>query len=298
MYDVIIIGSGIAGLNAGLYAARASLKTLIIGSELGGNINRTHMIDNWIGEPEISGKKLLEKWVKHVKKFNVEIVQDEVTSVIPYENGFMVICNKKQCETKTLIFANGMMNRTLNVKGEDKFLGMGVHYCFTCDGPLYKNKIVGVVGSGDSAIMAALFLDAYASKVYLINKNEKCKAEAVMIKKLKGMKKLEILNNTNVVEVLGRKVVEKVKLSNGKTLEMDGVFVEIGAVPMVNLVKDLRLKLDDKQFIVVDNDMKTNIPGVFAAGDITNCSLVKQYITAAAQGAIAAKSVFNYLKRK
>ena len=297
MYDVIIIGSGIAGLNAGLYAARASLKVLIIGSELGGNLNKTHKIDNWIGEPGITGLKLLNKFVKHAKKFGVEIINDEVVSVIPNGNNFNVICNKEY-EAKTVIFANGMLNRQLNVKGEDKFLGNGVHYCVTCDGPFYKNKVVAIIGGGDSAIMAALFLDNYASKVYLINKNERCKAEAILIKKMKEMKKLEILNKTNVVEVLGKKFVEKIKFDNGKELDVDGVFVEIGSVPMVNLARDLGLKLDEKQFIMVDNEMKTNVTGIYAAGDITNCTVVKQYITAAAEGAIAAKSVFSYLKRK
>ncbi|MBS3170807.1 FAD-dependent oxidoreductase [Candidatus Woesearchaeota archaeon] len=297
MYDVIIIGSGIAGLNAGLYAARASLKVLIIGSELGGNLNKTHKIDNWIGEPGITGLKLLNKFVKHAKKFGVEIINDEVVSVIPNGNNFNVICNKEY-EAKTVIFANGMLNRQLNVKGEDKFLGNGVHYCVTCDGPFYKNKVVAIIGGGDSAIMAALFLDNYASKVYLINKNERCKAEAILIKKMKEMKKLEILNKTNVVEVLGKKFVEKIKFDNGKELDVDGVFVEIGSVPMVNLARDLGLKLDEKQFIMVDNEMKTNVVGIYAAGDITNCTVVKQYITAAAEGAIAAKSVFSYLKRK
>ncbi len=298
MYDVIIVGSGIAGLNAGLYAGRSSLKTLIIGSELGGNLNRTHRIDNWIGEPGISGKKLLEKSVKHVKKFKAEIVDDEVVSIIPNENTFDVLCNKNQYETKTIIFANGMQSRKLNVKGEDKFLGNGVHYCFTCDGPLYKNKVVAIVGGGDAAVMAVLFMNAYASKIYLINKNEKSKAEAGLIKKLKVMKKLEIINNANIAEVYGKKFVEKLKLYNGKELDVDGIFIEIGSVPMVNLAKGLRLELDDGQFIIVDKEMGTNIPGVFAAGDITNCTSVKQYITAAAQGAIAAKAVFNYLKRK
>lgn len=297
MYDVIIIGSGIAGLNAGLYAARASLKVLIIGSELGGNLNKTHKIDNWIGEPGITGLKLLNKFVKHAKKFGVEIVDDEVVSVLPKGNNFNVICNKEY-EAKSVIFANGMLNRQLNVKGEDKFLGNGVHYCVTCDGPFYKNKVVAIIGGGDSAIMAALFLDHYASKVYLINKNERCKAEAILIKKMKEMKKLEILNKTNVVEVLGKKFVEKIKFDNGKELVVDGVFVEIGSVPMVNLARDLGLKLDEKQFIMVDNEMKTNVTGIYAAGDITNCTVVKQYITAAAEGAIAAKSVFSYLKRK
>jgi len=297
MYDVIIIGSGIAGLNAGLYAARASLKVLIIGSELGGNLNKTHKIDNWIGEPGITGLKLLNKFVKHAKKFGVEIVDDEVVSVLPKGNNFNVICNKEY-EAKSVIFANGMLNRQLNVKGEDKFLGNGVHYCVTCDGPFYKNKVVAIIGGGDSAIMAALFLDNYASKVYLINKNERCKAEAILIKKMKEMKKLEILNKTNVVEVLGKKFVEKIKFDNGKELVVDGVFVEIGSVPMVNLARDLGLKLDEKQFIMVDNEMKTNVTGIYAAGDITNCTVVKQYITAAAEGAIAAKSVFSYLKRK
>lgn len=298
MYDVIIIGSGIAGLNAGLYAARSSLKILIIGSELGGNLNRTHMIENWIGEPGISGKKLLEKFVKHVKKFKTEVVEDEVTSIISNENHFNVFCNKNQYEAKAIIFANGMQNRQLNVKGEDKFLGNGVHYCYTCDGFLYKNRIVAIVGGGDSAIMAVLFMEAYASKIYLINKNEKCKADAVLIKKLKAMKKLEIINNAIVVEVSGKKFVEKLKLNNGKELKVDGMFVEIGSVPMVNLVKDLGLKLDEKQFIVVDKEMKTNVKGIFAAGDITNATNVKQYIIAAGQGAIAARSVFNYLKAK
>ncbi|MBS3162620.1 FAD-dependent oxidoreductase [Candidatus Woesearchaeota archaeon] len=297
MYDVVIIGSGIAGLNAGLYAARASLKVLIIGSELGGNLNRTHKIDNWIGEPGISGLKLLDKSIKHAKQFGVEIVDDEVTSVIPNGENFSLVC-RKQYEAKTVIFANGMQNRQLNIKGEDHFLGSGVHYCYTCDGPFYKNKVVAVIGGGDSAILAALFMDAFASKVYLINKNEKCKAEEVLLKKMKAMKKLEILNKTNVLEVKGKKFVETIILDNKTELKVDGIFVEIGAVPMVNLTKDLGLKLDDKQFIIVDKEMRTNVPGIYAAGDITNCTMVKQYITAAAQGAIAAKSVFSFLKTK
>lgn len=298
MYDVIIVGSGIAGLNAGLYAVRSLLKTLVIGSELGGNLNQMHKIENWIGEPGISGKKLLEKCVKHVKKFKVNMIEDEVMSVVPNGDKFSVLCSKNQYETKTLIFANGMQNRQLNVEGVDKFLGNGVHYCFTCDGPMYKDKVVAIIGGGDAAVMACLFMEKYASKIYLINKNEKCKAEAVLIKKLKKLKKLEILNNASVVEVSGNKFVEKMVLSNGKKLDIDGVFVEIGSVPIVNLVKDLGLMLDEKQFIIVDKEMRTSVSGIFAAGDITNYTDLKQYITAAAQGAIAAKSAFDYLKRK
>lgn len=298
VYDTIIIGGGTAGLACALYSARFSLKTLVIAKEYGGTGNIAHLVDNWIGDPGISGLDLMQKFISHVKEYKVQMEEAVVTSVKKKGKNFVVQAGKKKYETKTVVFANGMRHRNLNVPGEKEFTSNGVHYCYTCDGPLYGGSTVAVVGGSDSAGLGALFMADYAKKVYVIYRKDKLRAEPVTAKKVYSHKKIEVIHNANIKEIYGDKAVKGVKLDNSKDLKLDGIFIEIGHVPISELVKDLGVKLDNSRFIKVEKDQSTNIPGIFAAGDLTDASKLKQFITSAAEGSIAAQSIYFYINSK
>ena len=187
----------------------------------------------------------------------------------------------------------GMKHRHLNVPGEDK---VGVHYCYTCDGPFYRGRVVGVVGGSDSAALAALMLRDYASKVYVIYRRDKLRAEPISSKKVYNDEKMEVIHNANVVEVLGEGRINAVKLDNGNTLELNGLFIEIGQVPLNVFAKNIGVEVDERGFIKVGKDHSTNVVGFFAAGDITDASNLKQLITSAAEGSKAAQGAYRYLK--
>ncbi len=183
-YDVIIIGGGAAGLACALYSARFSMKTLVIAKEFGGTGNVAHVVDNWIGDPGIGGMDLMQKFIEHVKSYKVPMVDGLVSSVKKKGKEFVVMVGKKNYETKTVVFANGMRHRNLNVPGEKEFTTKGVHYCYTCDGPLYGKKTVAVIGGSDSAGLGALFMAEYAKKVHVIYRKAKLRAEPVTAKKV------------------------------------------------------------------------------------------------------------------
>lgn len=295
MEDVIIIGGGPAGLGAGLYASRYSLKTLVIGKELGGTCNKIPKIENWLGNPGMPGVELVKNFVDHVKQNKVKIIEDEVSSILKEKDNFVVVTEHGKYSGKSLILANGMKHRELNIPGEKKYSGNGVHYCFTCDGPLYKNLVVGVVGGSDSAVAAAVFLESYAKKVYIFYRGKELRAEPALLKKLKNV---EIIYNVNLKEIYGDKFVKGVKTDSGKDIKLDGIFIEAGNIPLTELVKNIDVKLDDKGFIMVDKNMATSSSGVFAAGDICDATSLRQVITAVATGSIAAQGAYNYLKKK
>jgi len=298
MYDVLIIGGGAAGLGAALYSARFSLKTAVIAKEFGGTGNIAHLVDNWIGAPGITGPELMQKFVAHVKAYKVPLVEAEIVSVQKKKNTFVVMTSdKKKYEAKTVIFANGMQHRKLGIPGEKEFAGKGVHYCYTCDGPLYRNKTVAIIGGGDSAALGTIFMEGYAKKIYVIYRGGKLRAEPISAEKVYKMKKTQVIHNTNIVEIYGEKFVTGVKTDTKKDINVDAVFVEIGHVPLTDLAKRLGVKLDDYGFIAVQKNQATNILGVFAAGDITNATTLKQFITSAAEGSIAAQSAYYYLTK-
>jgi len=300
--DIAIIGSGMAGLSAALYGARYELKTVVIGAELGGATSTAWTVENYPGFKKIDGYDLIMKVKEQVEGLGTKILTDKVTAINKKDNGFALeLSSGEVVWGKTIIFAHGSARRKLGLPKEDDFAkGRGVHYCTTCDGPLYKGKTIGIVGGGDASVKGANLAVQYADKIYLIVRGTELKAEPINYERLKPhfKEKVEVLFNTEVKELLGSDRLTGVKLSTGKDLELDGLFVEIGAVPQMEIAKQIGVQLDTHGYIAVDNMMETNVPGVFAAGDATNFfGHFKQDITAAAMGSVAATSAFTYLQK-
>ena len=300
-YDVIIIGTGPAGYTAAIYCSRYNLKTAIIGKEPGGMAATAHKVENWPGEISLSGSDLMEKFKSHVKNFNVEIIDSQVKKITKNNNTFTIYLNNNEIIAKSIILAVGTKHRNLNIEGEKEFLGKGVSYCSTCDGAFFKNKKVAIIGGGNSAFMAANQLSDIAKTVYLIYIDEKPLAMPSWVQRVTAKKNVTIIPKNTVVKIIGNKFVEKIQLkenfNNNDLLEIDGVFVEIGSIPNDHLIANLGIKTNDKKYMIVDNTQKTNIDGVFAAGDITtNSNGFAQIITASAEGAISALSAYKYIK--
>lgn len=296
IYDVCIIGGGPAGLTAAIYSARYKLKTLLVTKLLGGSVTEANKISNFPSYKEIKGIELAKKLIEQVKSYDVDIKEEEVID-IKKEKNFIVKTKNAQYEAKKIILAIGREKIKLNLEKEDKFLGRGISYCATCDAPLYKNKIVAVVGGGNSAIHSALLLSEYAKKIYIIYRGKEfLKADPILIEQIKKNKKIKILFNSTISEIIGEEKLEGIKLKNRKKIKLDGIFIEIGRKPNIQIISSLKIKEKDG-YIIVDKNQKTNIDGIYAAGDITTNPL-KQIITACAEGAIAATSVYNELKNK
>lgn len=296
--DVIIIGGGAAGLAAALYAARFKLQTKIIAKEFGGTGNIAHLVDNWIGDPGVTGWDLMQKFIKHVESYQVPMITGEVTAVTKTETGFAVrLSDETIHEGRTVLFTNGMIHKKLGVPGEEQYQGKGVHYCYTCDGPLYKNKVLAIMGGSDSAALGSLFLAEYASKLYTIYRRDHMTAEPISVEKVSQHPKIELVPKSTIAEIIGDgKKVSQLKLDTGKTIDLDGLFIEIGHLPLNELAVKLGVKVDSHGFIDVTKKQETNMPGVYAAGDITNATELKQFITSASEGSIAAQSIYNYLQ--
>jgi thioredoxin reductase (NADPH) len=292
-YDLIIIGAGPAGLSSGIYAGRYLLKTLIIGEINGGTISEAHKVCNFPSYTEITGFELSNKMYNHAITNGSEITNEKVIEIKKMnQSEFEVKTDKTTYFSKKVILANGRKKRLLNVKGEKEFLGKGVSYCATCDGGFYKDKSVAVVGGSNAALTAALLLSEYAKKVMIMyRKDNFFRAEPAWVELAKKNSKIEFLFNTEIEEIIGKNSVEKVLLKNGKEIELDGVFVEIGSIPDNTFEKQLEIETE-KGYIITNKKQETNIKGVFAAGDITNNSL-KQAVTAASEGAIAASSAYE-----
>jgi len=304
-YHLIIIGSGAAGLAAALYAGRYLMKTLVIGKEFGGATSWGGLIENYPGVKSIDGYELMKIMKEQAGNQGVKVIEDEVVEIKEEVGSFRVITRSQhQFLSNTLILAIGSQRRRLNLPNEKELTGRGVHYCVTCDVPFYRNKKIAIVGGGDAAVKAALFAFDYCEVIYLIVRGKKLNAEPINIRQLeKGGSKLKILFETEVREIVGKAKLEKLILSrpyqNSQELLVDGLFIEIGSVPDPRLPQQLKLKVDDQGYVKVDNLMRTSKAGVFAAGDITNFfGHFKQDITAAAMGAVAATSAYEYLKEK
>lgn len=295
MHDLLIIGGGPAGMAAAIYAARYRLNTLILSKETGGWMIYTHKIENYPGFKSIVGAELTKNMKEHVASLNVEVRDEEVLEVNKEGDVFKAITKKGNYEGKAVLLALGMQRRKLNVKGEAEFLGKGVSYCATCDAPFFKNKTVGVVGGGDSACKSALLLAEHASKVIMFVRSDKLTGEPINSEKVESNKKIEIMGNAEIAEIKGSKTVESVVLKDGKNIALDGLFIEIGMVPSLAIIKELGVEADEKGMIKVDDMMKTNVEGCYAAGDITTGKL-KQIVTACADGAKAANSAYNFLR--
>jgi thioredoxin reductase (NADPH) len=306
MYDTLIIGAGVTGLSAAMYAGRLNLKTVVLGatssSELpiGGAITLTDTVENYPGFKSLTGQELAEKLEEHAKDYDIEIKEEKVTDVKREEkmNCFIVKTEKAKYHAKTIIFATGAKWRELSMKGAEEFKSKGVHYCALCDAALYKDKIVTIVGGSDTAAKEALVLAQSAKKVYIIYRGEKIRPEPVNAKLIEKNKKIEVITNTNIIEILGDKFVNKVILdkeySESKELALNGVFGAIGHIPLSDLAAKLGVKINKKKEIMIDRESKTNVKGVFAAGDVVDSSF-KQAITGVAEGVVAAHSTFTYV---
>ena len=298
IYNLIIIGAGPAGYTAAIYAARYELNTLVFGKDSGGVASTAPKVENWPGIKSITGIELMAKFKDHANAYkNVKFIDQEIDDIKKEDNIFKVHANNKFYKSKAIVLALGLIRRKLNIPGEKKFAGKGIAYCATCDAAFFKNKIVAVVGGANSAVVSALLLAEHANKVYIIYRKDKLRAEPIWIKNIKKNPKIEIIYNTNVVKAEGDKFLEKIILDTNKKLKINGLFIEIGSIPSTTLAKKLNINLDKSNLIKIDSNCATNTKGVFAAGDITNGSNnMKQVITAAAEGAIAAESVYRYLK--
>ncbi len=300
--DLIILGAGPAGLSASIYASRYKMDHLVIGQTPGGLITEAHKVCNFPTESEISGEDLGAKIKDHAEKAGGQIVFKTIKSVVKVDGGFEVLVDGAEKYTaKSLIIATGTIHRHLGLAKEKEFIGHGVSYCSTCDGPFFRNKVVAVVGGGNSAMTAALHLSSIAEKVYLIVRGDKLKGEVVWQDQVIADTKIEKVFNTNVVDFIGASNLEKIKLSapyqDQEELSINGLFIEIGSVPELSVISDLNVSLDDYGYIQVEKDMATSVPGVYAAGDVTNGSNnFRQVITACAEGAIATNSAFLYIK--
>ncbi len=300
IYDLIIIGSGPAGLSASIFASRYKLKHLILGVEEGGQMLEIYEIENYPGYSTISGQKLKEKLVAHIQKFGVFIKKESVLSLEKNKTVFKLQTSQGTYWTKTVIMAMGAHYRKMNIPGEKKFTGRGVSYCATCDALFFKDKIVSVIGGGNSATVVALELADYAQQVYLIHRGEKMLAEPIWIEKLRKNKKIILLADNNVIAIEGKDKVKKIILEKSvkgkKTLGVDGVFIEVGTEPGVELAKKIGVKTDKQDYIEVGVDMSTNVTGIFAAGDITTGSnKFRQVLMATAEGALAANGAYKKL---
>jgi thioredoxin reductase (NADPH) len=298
---VIIIGAGPAGMSAALYAARAELHPLLFtGTQIGGQIALSHIVENYPGFPDgTGGAELTELFQKHAERFGARFEFDHVTSVDLSKRPYLVNTYSKQYKTETLILATGASPVHLNVPGEIELTGRGVSYCGTCDGFFFKNKKVIVVGGGDSAMEEGLFLTRFASSVTVVHRRDELRAGAFLTNKAKSHPKMDFIWNTVVTEIIGENAVEAVRLKNVVTgeeriLPIDGVFIFIGHHPNTDMYKD-NLKLDENGYIETDTSLKTELPGVFVAGEIADPTY-RQVVTSAGMGAAAAIQATRYLE--
>lgn len=300
MYDVIIIGSGPAGLSAAIYGQRARLNTLVLEKQplSGGQILDTYEVDNYPGLPGMNGFDLGMKLREHADTMGASFVQNGVTKVEKAEEGFRVYTNKDTYDTRTVVFATGASHRKLMAPGEERLAGRGVSYCATCDGAFFRDKVTAVVGGGDVALGDALFLARACKKVYLIHRRDQLRGAGILQEQVKKAENIEIIWDTQVEEILGEEQVEKIRLYNKKEdsrseLDVDGVFVAVGIIPNSQLAEGL-VSLDEGGYIVAGEDGRTSLDGVFAAGDVRTKQL-RQVITAAADGANVITSVEHFL---
>lgn len=302
MYDLIIIGAGPAGMTAGIYAARREMKTLIIGAEVGGQMVWASEIENYPGFSKISSFELIENMRQQTVGAGAEMRIDEVKKIERKEDGnFVVYTSRDSFESQAVLIAMGLSPRRLAVPGEIEFNGKGVSYCANCDGPFFKNKIVTVVGGGNSALDAAEIMSKIASQVYLIHRNESFKAFETLVEEVNNRPNIKVLLNSEIKEILGDGKVEKIRVFNVKDqseeeIETDGVFIEVGRIASTDLVSEL-VERNDKNQIIANEKGETKTPGIFAAGDVTNCE-TKQITVAIGQATISTLNAYQYLQLK
>lgn len=298
--EIAIVGSGMAGLSGALYAGRYGMKAVVIGDFFGGATSTAWTIENYPGFKSIDGYDLMMKVRDQVESLGVPIITDRIVDLEKDERGYRLTTKEgRRLIAPTVMLAVGAARRKLGLEKEEEFAkGRGVHYCTTCDGPLYRGKVIGIVGGGDAAVKGANLAVQYAEKILMIVREEELIAEPINQERLKPYlgEKVQIIHQMEIKELLGQDRLTGVKLSNDQELVLDGLFVEIGAIPEVELATKLGVVLDTHGYLKVDNNMETNLPGIYGAGDTTNFfGHFKQDITAAAMGAVAATSAFTHL---
>lgn len=303
IYDVIIVGGGPSGMSAAIYASRARLKTLLIEKAgCGGQIAITDHLENYPGfEEGINGFELAMKMEKQARTFGCEITYGEA-SFIETDDAIkkVILSDKKEYFTKTIIIASGANFRKLGIEGEQEFIGKGVSYCATCDGPFFRNKEIAVVGGGDSALQEALYLTKFATKVNLIHRRDQFRAAKILQEKVFAEPKINIIFDSVVEKISGSLSVEQVILKNVKNnisspLNVNGVFVFVGWLPNTKFLESTKIKLNEAGYIVTDDNMNTSIEGIFACGDVRQ-KILRQVVTAAGDGAIAAISAQHFIE--
>lgn len=295
-YDVVIIGGGPAGLTAAIYAQRRGLKSLVVAAQLGGQMAKITDIENWPGEDKINGATLALNTKNQAEKLGAKIVYEQAIKIEKLDDSSLSVkTTQKEFIGKTVILAFGKTPRTLRVPGEEEFMGKGVSHCVNCDGPLFKNKDVVIVGGGNSALDATVMMSGIAKKVHLIHRKDQFRAEEYMIKKVESLQNVTTHMSCEVKKINGEESVQSVELSDGKTLSVDGVFIEIGFIVNSSLVESV-VKTDNFGQVIVDPHQATSLSGVFAAGDLTNMPY-QQLIIACGEGATAALSAFDYIQK-
>jgi len=301
IYDLIIIGAGPAGLGASIYASRYKLDHLVIGSEIGGQVTEAWEIENYAGFEKISGRELMEKFRKQSESLGGEIISGMVNKVEKNGETFKIYTEVgKEFQSKSLILSLGMKPRKLNIPGEDELVGKGVSFCATCDAMFFRGRTVAVIGGGDSAATAAIHLSEFAAKVYMMFVSGGLILEPAWMDKIKKNSKIEMIECSKITHILGTEKVSGIAYEineEKKELPVQGVFIEIGSSPGVALAHELGVATDEHDYIIVDQTQVTNVKGVYAAGDVTTGSnKFRQIITAVAEGAVAAGSVYRKLK--
>lgn len=301
MYDIIIIGSGPAGLSAAIYAQRACLDTIVIEKNgiSGGQVLNTWEVDNYPGFPGVTGFELSRQFREHANKLGARVVQDEVVQVELSGNVKKVVCEEETYEARCVILASGAHHRTLEVPGEKEFRGAGVSYCATCDGAFFRGRTVAVVGGGDAALEDAIFLARMCEKVYIVHRRDKLRGAKRLQERLQALENVEFVWNSETAAIEGNGQVEALRLRQTKTgeekrLDVDGVFIAVGIAPESELYAG-QLELDEQGYIRADESGQTSVPGVFAAGDVRTKAL-RQILTAASDGANCVASAERYLQ--
>lgn len=301
MYDIIIIGSGPAGLSAAIYAQRACLDTIVIEKNgiSGGQVLNTWEVDNYPGFPGVTGFELSRQFREHANKLGARVVQDEVVQVELSRNVKKVVCEEETYEARCVILASGAHHRTLEVPGEEELRGAGVSYCATCDGAFFRGRTVAVVGGGDAALEDAIFLARMCEKVYIVHRRDKLRGAKRLQERLQALENIEFVWNSETAAIEGNGQVEALRLRQTKTgeekrLDVDGVFIAVGIAPESELYAG-QLELDEQGYIRADESGQTSVPGVFAAGDVRTKAL-RQILTAASDGANCVASAERYLQ--
>ena len=294
-FDSIIIGAGVSGMTASIYLKRAGIKFLLLEQNYpGGQLNRADIVNNYPGILSIDGPSLVMNMVEQLNKLEIDISYEKVLEVNDLGIYKEVITNKNTYSTKTILLATGRIPRELGLENEKNFIGKGISWCASCDGNFYKDKDVAVVGGGNTAISDALYLSKICNKVYIIHRSTNFRADNILLESAKTKKNIEFITNCNVISLISTEdKLEGIKLDNGQVLEISGLFEAIGSTPNIDYIKNVELK-NDKSYIIVDENMKTSINGIFAAGDAVKKELY-QIVTATAEGAKAADAIVKYI---